>query len=223
MSNFAYAVDIVFYIDKTFSMKPVIDLTKESALRFHADLSRVMEEKTKKIDKLRIRTIAFGDIYADGADWLKESSFFELPDETDSFNSFIKDIRVEGGGDEPENGLEALALAMNSDWTTEGTRRRHIIVLYTDASAHSLELSQEKDSSAAPVGLAKSFEELSEQWVNQSMESNARRLILYAPDANPWTEISNYWNQVVHFPSKAGSGLEEVDYGSIIDAIANSV
>lgn len=41
--------------------------------------------------------------------------------------------------DEPESGLEALALAMGSDWETSGTSKRHAIVLFTDASAHPLE------------------------------------------------------------------------------------
>jgi hypothetical protein len=34
---------------------------------------------------------------------------------------------------------------------------------------------------------------------------------------------SGVWENVVHHPSKASEGLSEVDYGTIIDSIANSV
>ena len=55
------------------------------------------------------------------------------------------------------------------------------------------------------------------------MGANSKRLIIFAPDGPGWTDISGVWENVVHHPSKAGEGLSEVDYGTIIDSIANSV
>ena len=42
-------------------------------------------------------------------------------------------------------------------------------------------------------------------------------------DGPGWSDISAVWENVVHHPSQAGGGLSEVDYGTIIDSIGNSV
>ena len=80
-----YAVDIVFCIDSTGSMGPIIETVKSSALRFHDDLAAVMSEKNKVIDTLRVKAISFRDYWADGADTLIQSPFFTLPDEKERF------------------------------------------------------------------------------------------------------------------------------------------
>ena len=51
------------------------------------------------------------------------------------------------------------------------------------------------------------------------MEFAAKRLLLYAPDVYPWNVISANWDNVLHFPSKAGAGLNEIQFGQIVDAI----
>jgi hypothetical protein len=55
------------------------------------------------------------------------------------------------------------------------------------------------------------------------MGSSSKRLILFAPDGPGWSDISAVWENVVHHPSQAGGGLSEVDYGTIVDSIGNSV
>ena len=55
------------------------------------------------------------------------------------------------------------------------------------------------------------------------MDDNAKRLVLYAPDAPDWNVIAKNWNNVLWFPSEAGKGLESLDYSEIIETIANSV
>ena len=218
-----YAVDLVFCIDKTSSMVPLIRRVKENALRFHEDLTARMEEMNKRIDELRIRVIAFGDVYFDGADWLKESEFFELPGEIAQYNNFVADIKATGGGDDPESGLEALALALQSDWTKGGDRRRHTVVVWTDTSAHELERAAAEQPSSYPAEMPKSIDELTDQWDGQGIDASARRLILFAPDVYPWSDIAAHWEEVVHFPSKGGDGLGEMDYGSIMSMLAHSI
>ena len=66
------------------------------------------------------------DFVADGEAALQESPFFELPAEETGFSGFVNSLVAEGGGDAPESGLEAVALAMTSPWTTRGDRRRQI-------------------------------------------------------------------------------------------------
>ena len=135
-----YHVDIVFCIDCSGSMGPVIDLVKEKVRKFPIDLKDALATKEKQVHELRIRVVAFRDLESD-SDALEVSEFFMVEPSTDSanFESFVSRLGASGGGDEPESGLEALAIAMGSDWTDKGDRQRHLIVMFTDASAHKLE------------------------------------------------------------------------------------
>ena len=55
------------------------------------------------------------------------------------------------------------------------------------------------------------------------MDKRAKRLILYTPDVPGWNQITNSWDNVIHFMSEAGQGLEGADYEQIINAIAGSI
>ncbi|AAZ54637.1 hypothetical protein Tfu_0599 [Thermobifida fusca YX] len=225
MQGLTYGVDIVLCIDATGSMSPIIDRVKESALRFHEDLRKVMAAKSKNIDSLRVRVIAYRDYYCDAPEEaMVTSEFFSLPQQAAEFSRFVNGIEARGGGDEPETGLEALALAMRSDWDTKSRKRRQIIVVWTDASVHPLEKNAGDKPDGYPQDIPEDFDELTDMWEGQEyMDASAKRLILYAPDALGWTEIANHWENVIHFPSQGGNGLEEVDYSTILDTIANSI
>jgi hypothetical protein len=218
-----YAVDIVFCVDVTGSMTPILDQVKANALRFYSNVQSNLTAKGKTIDELRVRVVAFRDIVADGDAALQESPFFELPAEAAGFSDFVNGLVAEGGGDAPESGLEALALAMTSPWTTRGDRRRQVIVVWTDQPAHAL------DASVLPPPLTgrvpADFSALTDLWEDPQgpLGSSSKRLILFAPDGPGWSDISGVWENVVHHPSKAGGGLSDVDYGTIIDSIGNSV
>jgi hypothetical protein len=56
----SYAVDIVFCIDVTGSMTPIIDQVKANALRFYDDVQSNLTAKSKNVDQLRVRVIALG-------------------------------------------------------------------------------------------------------------------------------------------------------------------
>jgi hypothetical protein len=219
----SYAVDIVFCIDVTGSMTPIIDQVKANALAFYDDVQSNLIEKGKNVAQLRVRVIAFRDFAADGPAALEESNFFTLPDERAGFSEFVNGLIAQGGGDAPESGLEAVALAMNSQWTTTGDRRRQVVVVWTDQPAHPL------DPSTLPSDLASrvpgDFSALTDLWEDEQgpMGSSSKRLIVFAPDGPGWSDISSVWENVVHHPSQAGGGLSEVDYGTIIDSIGNSV
>jgi hypothetical protein len=219
----SYAVDIVFCIDVTGSMTPILDAVKANALRFYDDVQANLTDKGKNVDELRVRIIAFRDFTADAETALQESSFFALPDERTVFSAFVDGLVPEGGGDAPESGLEAVALAINSPWTSRGDRRRQVIVVWTDQPAHPLNFA------VLPPDLASSvptdFSALTDLWEDPQgpLGSSSKRLILFAPDGPGWSDISASWENVVHHPSQAGGGLSDVDYGTIIDSIGNSV
>ena len=219
-----YNVDIVLCIDATGSMGPVINDVKANALRFYDDLTRKMNEKGKSIDELRLKVIVFRDFFADGINAFKESPFYSLPTDAMTFGSFINIIYANGGGDDPENGMEALAVAIQSKWNEQGDKRRQIIVMWTDTSAHKLEKGASSGLSNYPMDIPANFNELTDAWEGQTyMNASSKRLILYTPDDYPWTDIANNWMNTIHFASAAGHGLSDIEYASIIDAIANSI
>ena len=55
------------------------------------------------------------------------------------------------------------------------------------------------------------------------MNKSAKRLVIFAPDASAWTEIGLNWTNTIHHPAKAGTGLEDIDYETILSTIVNSI
>lgn len=220
-----YNVDMVFCIDATGSMKGIIDMVKNNALNFYSDVASAMKEKGKTIDKLRIRLVIFRDYVADGDDAMLTSDFFVLPEQAADFEACIRSVEAFGGGDDPEDGLEALGYAIKSDWDTEGMKKRQVIVVWTDANTH--ELGYGSAVPNYPKNMAKNMSELTAWWGDCQnrgfIDQNAKRLLLFAPDEPHWSTISNSWDNVIHFPSVAGRGLNEFDYKQIIDSISNTI
>jgi hypothetical protein len=101
----SYAVDIVFCIDVTGSMSPIIDQVKANALRFYDDVQSNLTAKGKNVDQLRVRVIAFRDFVADGAAALAESPFFTLPGERASFQTLSA-----------VSSRKEVAMLQNQDW-----------------------------------------------------------------------------------------------------------
>ena len=82
---FKYNVDMVFCIDATASMRPVINTVKNNALNFYHDVTAAMERKGKHINEMRIRVIAFRDYLADGDSAMMTTDFFRLPEQSKDF------------------------------------------------------------------------------------------------------------------------------------------
>jgi hypothetical protein len=227
-----YHIDVAFCIDVTGSMSPVIGLVKENTRKFADDLTRKLKEKDKVATQIRARVIAFGDCNVD-PNPINASSFYTLlpAEQTSEFSNFVSGLTAAGGGDEPESGLEALAVAMGSEWIQDGDRQRHIIVMFTDASAHPLESRVGTVPSAFASLVPSSISNLTDGWeggqqeggVSTKLKQAARRLLLFAPDVDPWNAIGDAWTQTVFLPSNAGDGLSEVEYETILEVVANSV
>jgi hypothetical protein len=227
-TNLQYAVDIVLCVDATASMGPTLNNVKHSALSFPNRLAQEMAKKGRGISSLRLKVIAFRD-YGDRADdAMSESPFFRVPADLDQFEKTVRALRPDGGGDVPESGLEALALALDSDWETGLDKRRHVVVMFTDASAHPLGDPRQTAAATYPRSVPGSLEALYQQWGtgqsrNALMENSAKRLLMFAPEDYPWTDIADDWNNTIFFPSEAGEGLEEWEMDEIIATIANSL
>ena len=223
LSSPKYNVDIVMCINTTSSMGCFLDTVKFNALRFYSDLKEVFKTKGKNVDQLRVKVIDFKDYNADGIDGMHETEFFYIPEQEDELKKYVNTLVSRGGENSLNNGLEALSLAMNSEWTTGGDKRRHIIIVWSDATAHPLESSLTKNS-FYPSGMPTDFNELTDWWEEEQggkMNKSAKRLLIFAPDATPWTEIGLNFGNAIHFPAKAGEGLSDVDYQTILNSIGN--
>lgn len=195
-------VDVVFCIDGTGSMAPCIESVKSNARRFHVEFVRAMTDLGSEIDSMRVKVIVFRDYHDDGEQAMIQSPFFELPTDNDDFERFLVDISANGGGDEPENGLEALYYAMKSDFTT-GAKDRQVIVLFTDADA--LDLKQRASEVGYPVDMADE-EGLIEMWAcaaqdpSFKLRERNKRLVMFAPDDTKYKALKSKLNRSVFEP-----------------------
>ena len=248
-----YNVDIVFVIDATGSMGNLIETVKKMIPDFYRATVKALDEKNKHVDVLRIKVIFFRDFLEYEVDRfapLMETDFFILSDQyndqSDMLSRSIESIEARGGGDIPEDGLEALARAMQSDWCKplDNHKRRHIIVVFTDAPTH--ELGFGKDCDLYPENMPSNFQELTYMWGNQkphrgTMEYQAKRLIMFAPEMDKlppddgWRRIvkgktnasgdiiEKPWENLDLIQIRPSDEFKDVDFQRILDRIVNSV
>jgi len=224
-----YGVDIVMCIDATGSMRPCLDAIKEQALTFYERFDEAMAEEGKYVSNLRIKVIAFRDygaVHSEAYAAIEESPFFELPEDKEAFRAFVEGIKPKGGGgDGPESGLEALAHALRTDWTNAGLKQRHVVLMFTDAAA--LPLDKHADKEGYPEGMPKDLAELGSWWegTDQSFVSSykpkAGRLVVFAPEREPW-EAMDAWNRYWHVRTSAGAGLSDLDMDTVFDLLVGS-
>lgn len=216
-----YTVDIVFCIDGTASMSTLKDI-KGQAVHLYQDTRYYFEKMAKPVEQIRARIILFRDFLSDGNHALMETDFFHLPEETSDFDRILNNIEVFGGGDDEEDGLEALGLAIQSKWNRQGMRKRHIIVLWTDAAPHELGFGSKGVN--YPKKMAGSFDELTKWWMDEDMISQTgKRLLLFTPNKSWWNKISHEWNNVLCSETEEHAVISETDYNDIISLIAYSL
>ena len=229
MSNnqFSYRLDIALCIDCTGSMGKTLTSVKNAALQFQEMLTSKMSEKGKIITGMRVRVIAFRDIFADTPAF-EVSEFFDLSQQAEDFQAFLVGLKAKGGGgDGPESALEALSIAINSQWNTDADKLRHVVVMWTDAAPHPLEkgLSQHLQSPFAK-DIASDLNQLTDWWEdhqNSRIRHEAKRLVIFAPEKGAWPDIAEGWENTVYLPSQAGKGLRDFELDQIIEVLANSI
>ena len=242
-----YDIDIVMVIDATGSMEKCIEMVKENAKNLYPDFCKRLREdptKEREINQMRIRVITFRDFKAyvnegrkPGRKPLQATRFFNMPEDTEAFKRSVSEIKAEGGGFEkeefkkyeadPEDGLEALATAIKSEWVKgQIPDRRHIIVLWTDAPTHELGYGSNVD--CYPEGMPKDFKELTRWW--EEMDYMSKRLVLYAPKMERWKSIISSWKNIIFVETKPGQYAETMaelqesdDYGTILDLLVHTV
>lgn len=197
-------VDVVFCIDATESSNErhgpypsTFEEAKKWLRSMFEDFNRAREKKHKGlIDQYRIRIVVFRDYNYHGENAILITDFFVFPQQKDELEVCVNSITLDGG-DVCKNGLEALAYAIRSNWTTRKQIRRHVILLWTNADAHELDF--DKNSKYYPNGMPQNMSELKDSW-DETMDDRAKRLILFAPHTATWDIISKNWDSVAHIP-----------------------
>jgi len=202
MISYTYNADFVICIDATYRMAPIIELVKRHAHQVCVSFIDRMEETCRELSEFRVKIIVFREYGSEGEPMV-ETSFFTLPDEREELESFVCSIEAKGGSGGPANALEAIALAIKSDWTAESTKKRHVILVYSNAAA--LPLSERTGSPSYPEGIPADMNALNAWWEGEdpsfrgTYRSRAGRIIAIVPEETPWTEMLS-WNRCFLVP-----------------------
>lgn len=194
-----YYADVVMCIDGSARMSNVIDEVKLRVLSFGNDYIEAMSEVDNTLKELRIKVIVFREFGKEGKA-IEESKFFTLPADDAEFTEFVRNIQAVGGGETSSNALEALALAIKSDWTTKGHRRRYGIMMFSNGGI--VPFDAHKDHPDYPHGMPKDFDSLYNWWegwddtFKGTYVPRFAKFTAFVPYMSPWTDMmiwNRYW------------------------------
>ena len=237
-----YSVDLVLCIDGTVSMRPFINEVKNRAKKVYELLSNAMMETNRQLndESPRVKVIVFRDYADTKTEPMEESRFFNVRNESElnAFCQYVDNIQSAGGGDLPENALEAIFTAMKSEWTpTGGSCRRQGIIVFTDTVALEFKQPGRVDNPRYPAGMPDNIEEMAQIWKYGSQElvpyfdPECARLIVYAPENQgrefksktvAWEDIAT-WPHFFPMPVQANYGCNDTDLKEAIGTFVGSL
>lgn len=218
--SYGYFLDFVVCIDKSYSMKNKLEEAKKNIIEFISMTIERAEEVGINIDRLRIKVIAFGE-YINEISPMLESRFFVIPKEKKQLEAFMNSVvtsdKKEGNY---RNAREALALAINSRWSTRemAARIRQTILMISDSGE---EERAEMGYPGYPENYPKKLEELGELWAGcgsvkfgltgeqYTYERQDGRLVAFVPNAYPWDAMQSWKRYWPEFSEKAASVWNE--------------
>ena len=183
-------IDIVFCLDKTGWMGYLINHLADEYEHIIEHIIQSFEEADGSIVKqIRVKVIAFGD-YEYDEEPMVFSGFFDAVKEREEVINFLRNIETGGGGDLPESGFEALALAMESNWVT-GEYDRQMILFFTDADAK--EFADGTNYMAIPDCEARSINDVRDYWSGNDhrvkINNRLKRMYIVAPSGTAYEEM----------------------------------
>ena len=138
--------DIVFLIDVSGSMAPIIDALRKNIEAFVDSLSSGGPNNVAPVRDWRGRVVGYRDIEAassEGLEWIEEHPFVR---DTAALKAQLASLTAQGGGDEPESLLDALYKVATTEATPKGSQSEdpkkwryrsdaaRVVVVFTDAS-----------------------------------------------------------------------------------------
>lgn len=174
---------------------------------------------------------------------LKSSSFFTLPAQKTTFQSYVNPESASGGGDLPESGLECVNEAMNSAWSVSGSTPVEIgkkleavypvIVVWTDAAAHkpSYVISLKNPNYPAASNMPRNYVDLQKKWNDAKILNQNNKLLVFfgnpnlnsndvSGQADGWQQVSKWTGFMVGGTLTQGNSQM---VARLADAIASRV
>ena len=191
------ALDFVFCIDASANMAPILDKVKQAVI----SLSREIVEEWKDWSsdypaQIRYKVITFRDCRFD-AEPLVESPFFSIPDHSQAFSDYIHSIEAKGVDYKSSSALDAIALALKSDWAVSGCFRRHDIIVFSNS--FTLPICPRSTKAPYPEHMPKNIEQLSSWWhgfdptLESTFISHSGRMVAFVPASEPWISMGQDW------------------------------
>jgi hypothetical protein len=138
--------DVVFLIDVSGSMSPIIDALRKNIEAFVDSLSSGDSNNAPPVRDWRGKVVGYRDIEAaktEGLEWLEDQPFVR---DTAALKAQLAALRAQGGGDEPESLLDALYKVATMEASPKGAQAEdpakwryrsdaaRVVVVFTDAS-----------------------------------------------------------------------------------------
>ena len=138
--------DVVFLIDVTGSMAPIIDALRKNIEAFVDSLSSGDSNNAAPVRDWRAKVIGYRDIEVaatEGIEWLEDNPFVR---DTTALKAQLGSLQAQGGGDEAESLLDALYKVATMDALPKGSQSEdpakwryrsdaaRVVVVFTDAS-----------------------------------------------------------------------------------------
>jgi hypothetical protein len=138
--------DVVFLIDVSGSMAPIIDALRKNIEAFVDSLSSGDANNVAPVRDWRGKVVGYRDIEAaaaEGLEWLEDHPFVR---DAGALKAQLAALRAQGGGDEPESLLDALYTIATMEASAKGAQAEdankwryrseaaRVVVVFTDAS-----------------------------------------------------------------------------------------
>jgi hypothetical protein len=138
--------DVVFLIDVSGSMAPIIDALRKNIEAFVDSLSSGGANNAAPVRDWRGKVVGYRDIEAastEGLEWIEDHPFVR---DTATLKAQLASLKAHGGGDEPESLLDALYKVATMEATAKGSQSEdpnkwryrsdaaRVVVVFTDAS-----------------------------------------------------------------------------------------
>ena len=193
--NIRRYTDFVICIDASSVMLPNISKIKEMLKGFYQNYVEKMDCAGKIVQQVRTKLIIFRDSPVD-KERIIESPFYTLVgdkgNQIEEFHSFIDGVEAYGETS-AKLALETLARAFKSKWCKDGDIHRHATIMFTLSSIKNYEPVYPN----WPSEISETYKELRKTWDSQEMNIRAKRLLIYAPDYEPWTDMVDWDNTAI--------------------------
>ncbi len=231
--SMSYNIDIVFCIDISDSMTPIINQVKENAKQIPEIINQECTKKGKKVKNIRLKLIQYCNMYnEEDPGRLITGEFTENGEE---FFNQVDSIKTTGGNavyDALENKyelyphefrklanestLDAILFACESDWYKESGKSRKVIIAMTDEPAGVIHPESLKPGEQRGVNT------VINRYLGISL-SNEARLLIIGPECEDFTALSQA-EFTQYIKSSPGNGLEEIGfYETVIPWLVNSI